>query len=393
MNSNLSTSSQASRLSARQILTVVATSVGFVVSQLDVSIVNVTLSSIGRDLHASVASLQWTVDSYALAFSALMLSAGSLGDRFGARRLFGGGLALFALASLLCAFSRDAAQLVAARAIQGVSAAAMLPNSLALLNAACGDDRGARARAVGLWTAAGSISIASGPIVGGLLIAAFGGRSIFWVNVPLCAAGIVATLAWIDDAKPHRTGDAPAHAGGVDLPGQLFAVVALTAFGGAVIEMRPLGIAHLLVIGGMLLACASAAAFVATERRTRAPILPLSLFAERTFSAAVVFVLSLYLQRVLGHTPLQTGLAFLPLTGGFLLKSGERPADRALRLTSADDHRRAARRRGLRRADVRRPGNANRRAAALPADSVRHGRGRPGDDHRAARHGRSGARG
>jgi MFS transporter, DHA2 family, methylenomycin A resistance protein len=334
MNSNPSSGSPASRLSARQILTVTATSVGFVVSQLDVSIVNVALSSIGRDLHASVASLQWTVDSYALAFSALMLSAGSLGDRFGARRLFIGGLALFGLASLLCAFSRDAAQLVASRAIQGVGAAAMLPNSLALLNAACGSERGVRARAVGLWTAAGSISIASGPIVGGLLIAAFGWRSIFWVNVPLCAAGIAATLAWIDDATPHRHRDAPAHAGGVDLPGQAFAIVALTAFVGSVIEMRPLGVTHPLVIGGMLLACVSAAAFVATERRTHAPMLPLSLFSERTFSAAtvfgigvnltyygMVFVLSLYLQRVLGHTPLQTGLAFLPLTGGFLLSN------------------------------------------------------------------------
>ncbi|KND62246.1 Permease of the major facilitator superfamily [Candidatus Burkholderia verschuerenii] len=335
MNSNLSAHSPASRLSARQILTVTATSVGFVVSQLDVSIVNVALSSIGRDLHASVASLQWTVDSYALAFSALMLSAGSLGDRFGARRLFVGGLALFALASLLCAFSRDAAQLVAARAIQGVGAAAMLPNSLALLNAACGNERGVRARAVGLWTAAGSISIASGPIAGGLLIAAFGWRSIFWVNVPLLyVAGIAATCAWVDDVKPPRRRDRPAHAGGVDLPGQAFAIVALTAFVGSVIEMRPLGIAHPLVIGGIVLTCASAAAFIAIERRTPAPMLPLSLFSERTFSAAtafgigvnltyygMVFVLSLYLQRVLGHTPLQTGLAFLPLTGGFLLSN------------------------------------------------------------------------
>jgi MFS transporter, DHA2 family, methylenomycin A resistance protein len=332
MNSNLSHCT--SRLSARQILTVAATSVGFVVAQLDVSIVNVALASIGRDLHANVASLQWTVDSYALAFSALMLSAGSLGDRLGARRLFIGGLALFGLASLACAFSADAAQLIAARAIQGVGAAAMLPNSLALLNAACGNDRGVRARAVGLWTAAGSISIASGPIVGGVLIAAFGWRSIFWVNVPLCAVGIAATLFWVDDVRPQKHRDAPAHAGGVDLPGQLLAVIALTALVGAVIEMRPLGLAHPLVIGGVVLALTAVAGFIAVERRTRAPMLPLALFTERTFSAAVVFgigvnltyygvvfVLSLYLQRVLGHSPLSTGLAFLPLTGGFLLSN------------------------------------------------------------------------
>jgi MFS transporter, DHA2 family, methylenomycin A resistance protein len=330
MNSNLSSRQAASRLSARHILTVTATSVGFVVSQLDVSIVNVALASIGHDLHANVANLQWTVDSYALAFSALMLSAGALGDRIGARRLFVGGLALFALASLGCAFSEGAAQLVIARAVQGVGAAAMLPNSLALLNAACGGERGVRARAVGLWTAAGSISIAAGPVVGGVLIAAFGWRSIFWVNVPLCAAGIAATLLWVAEAKPGGG----KRASSLDLPGQLLAIVALTAFVGAVIEMRPLGIAHPFVLGALVLALAAAGGFIAAERRSSAPMLPLALFSERTFSAAVVFgigvnltyygmvfVLSLYLQRVLGHTPLQTGLAFLPLTGGFLLSN------------------------------------------------------------------------
>ncbi|WP_248322486.1 MFS transporter [Caballeronia sp. Sq4a] len=317
-----------SNLSSRQLCVVAATSVGFVVSQLDVSIVNVALASIAHDLGASVASLQWTVDAYALAFAALMLLAGSLGDRFGARRLFVGGLAVFAFASLACAFSRDAAQLIAARAIQGVGAAAMLPNSLALLNAACGQDRRVRARAVGLWTAAGAVSIAAGPIVGGALIAAFGWRSIFWVNLPICAAGVAATLAWVDESPSHGRGD------GIDLSGQALAIVALTALVGAVIEARPLGLSHPLVTGAFAIAVAATAAFIAVERRSRAPMLPLALFGERTFSAAVlfgiavnftyygsVFVLSLYLQRVLGQTPLQTGLAFLPLTGGFLLSN------------------------------------------------------------------------
>ncbi|VXB23184.1 MFS transporter [Burkholderia sp. 8Y] len=317
-----------STLSSRQICVVAATSVGFVVSQLDVSIVNVALASIGHDLGASVASLQWTVDAYALAFAALMLSAGSLGDRLGARRLFVGGLALFALASLACAFSRDVAQLIAARACQGVGAAAMLPNSLALLNAACGHDPRVRARAVGLWTAAGAVSIAAGPIVGGLLIAAFGWRSIFWVNLPICAAGIAATLVWVEKTPSHGRGD------GIDLSGQALAIVALTTLVGAVIEARPLGLLHPFVIGAFVIALAAAGSFIAVERKSRAPMLPLALLGERTFSAAVlfgigvnftyygiVFVLSLYLQRVLGRTPLQTGLAFLPLTGGFLVSN------------------------------------------------------------------------
>src|SRR5260370_37652618 len=195
MSSNVSPSR--ARLSTRQTLIVTTASMGFVVSQLDVTIVNVALASIGRDLRASVAGLQWTVDASALAFAALMLSAGVLGDRFGARRLFVAGLVLFAFASAACGFAMDATQLVAARALQGIGAAAMLPNSLVLLNQSCGHDDGLRARAVGLWTAAGAVSIAAGPIVGGLLIAAFRWRSIFWVNVPLNVACLGATFLWV----------------------------------------------------------------------------------------------------------------------------------------------------------------------------------------------------
>src|SRR5580698_6459777 len=183
---------------------IVATvSVGFVVTQLDVTIVNIALANIGADLHANVAGLQWIVDAYALAFAVLMLSAGVLGDRLGTRRMFAFGIALFALASLACGLATNATTLVAARALQGIGAAAMLPNSLALLNQACRHDPKLRARAVGLWTAAGAVSIAAGPVIGGLLIAAFGWRSIFLVNLPLCAAGLLATFAWVP--RPDAT--------------------------------------------------------------------------------------------------------------------------------------------------------------------------------------------
>jgi MFS transporter, DHA2 family, methylenomycin A resistance protein len=305
-------------------------SVGFVVTQLDVTIVNIALPGIGADLHADVAGLQWVVDAYTLAFAVLMLSAGVLGDRFGARRLYAAGIALFALASLACGLALDAPMLVASRALQGVGAAAMLPNSLALLNRAYGHDPKLRARAVGLWTAAGAISIAAGPVAGGLLIAAFGWRSIFLVNLPICAAGLLATWAWVSAdnvAKEHN-------ARSVDLAGQCLAIVALTAFVAAVIEWRPLGLGHPLVAGGFVLALLAASAFVAVEARVASPMLPLALFGKRTFSAAVlfgicvnltyygmVFVLSLYLQRVRGYSPLQAGLAFLPLTGGFLVSN------------------------------------------------------------------------
>jgi MFS transporter, DHA2 family, methylenomycin A resistance protein len=353
-----STSASSSRLTPALARIVATVSVGFVVTQLDVTIVNVALARIGADLHANVTALQWIVDAYTLAFAVLMLSAGALGDRFGARSMFAAGIALFAFASLLCGLAGNGAWLVAARACQGVAAAAMLPNSLALLNRSCAHDPKLRARAVSLWTATGSISIAAGPVIGGVLIDAFGWRSIFLVNLPLCAAGLAATFAWLPKAacatntsnasnatnaasasnttSATTTTPASPHAAarGIDPLGQLFAIVALTAFTGAVIEWRPLGLAHPLVAGGLGLALAAAFAFIATERRVATPMLPLSLFGRRTFSAAVlfgicvnltyygvVFVLSLFLQRVRGDTPLQAGLAFLPLTGGFLVSN------------------------------------------------------------------------
>ncbi|AIO35455.1 major Facilitator Superfamily protein [Burkholderia cenocepacia] len=300
----------------RALARIVATvSVGFVVTQLDVTIVNIALAHLAADLRLTVAGLQWVVDAYTLAFAVLMLSGGALGDRFGARRLYVAGLALFALASLACGAATAPAMLIAARALQGVGAAAMLPNSLVLLNDACRHDPRLRARAVSAWTAAGSISIAAGPVVGGLLIAASGWRGIFLVNLPLCAAGLAATFAWV----PARRDDASAM---------------LTALTAAVIEWRPLGFTHPVVAGGFALAALAALAFVAVESRTATPMLPLSLFRRRTFSMAVlfgicvnltyygtVFVLALYLQRVRGESAWQAGLAFLPLTGGFLLSN------------------------------------------------------------------------
>ncbi|MEM5340785.1 MFS transporter [Paraburkholderia azotifigens] len=316
---------------------IVATvSVGFIVTQLDVTIVNIALAKIGADLHANVTGLQWIVDAYTLAFAVLMLSAGVLGDRFGARRMFACGIALFAAASLACGLSSDAATLVAARAVQGMGAAAMLPNSLALLNEACGHGPKLRARAVGLWTAAGAIAIAAGPVMGGLLIAAFGWRAIFLVNLPICALGLAATFVWVPASSVPALGSQIGGKAtrGLDPAGQLLAIVALTAFTGAVIEWRPLGLMHPLVGGSFVLALIATAAFIVTERRAPAPMLPLAFFSNRTFSSAVlfgicvnltyygvVFVLSLYLQHARGETALQAGLAFLPLTGGFLVSN------------------------------------------------------------------------
>jgi DHA2 family methylenomycin A resistance protein-like MFS transporter len=193
---------------ARRTITTITTSLGFLLVQLDVSIVNVALASIGTNIHTGVSGLQWVVDSYALTFAALLLSAGAIGDRIGARRAFIAGLVLFSAASVGCALAPNAAALIAARAVQGAGASTLVPCSLALLNHACREDAVARVRAVSLWTAAGSIGLAIGPVLGGALVTAFGSRSIFLVNLPaggaigvaLFGALMVVSITGIADA-------------------------------------------------------------------------------------------------------------------------------------------------------------------------------------------------
>jgi MFS transporter, DHA2 family, methylenomycin A resistance protein len=306
---------------------IAAASFGFAIVQLDVTIVNVALPSMAKSLGASVAGLQWVVDAYTLSFAVLLLSAGVFGDLFGTRRAYLAGFGVFAIASLACGLAPDAAWLVAARVAQGVGAALVLPNSLALLNHATGHNPRGRAHAVGLWTAAGGIAIGTGPVVGGLLIASLGWRSIFLVNLPVCAIGAALTLAFAPEAPRS-------HQRRMDLPGQGLAILALFGLIGAVIETRPLGLHHPVVLGAALLFLAASGAFIAIERRAKQPVLPLRFFADAGFNAAiafgvtvnltyygVLFVLALYLQGTHGWTPLQAGLALLPLTATFILSN------------------------------------------------------------------------
>jgi DHA2 family methylenomycin A resistance protein-like MFS transporter len=300
-----------------------AASFGFALVQLDVTIVNVALPRMASELQAGVSALQWIVDAYALSFAVLLLLMGFLGDRLGARRVYLAGLGLFALASLGCGFSIDAPTLIIARAAQGLAAAAMLPNSLALINRATGHDRRLRAKAIGWWTASGSIAIAAGPIVGGLLLGVASWRSIFLINLPVCAVGVWST--WrvpVSAPKGSRRS--------FDIQGQVLAVLALAALTAAIIQARPMGWAHPFVYGGCLVAMLASAGFIWIESRSKAPMLPLDFFSKPGFSPAVgygvmvnltyygiVFVLSLYLQRVHGYSALRTGLAYLPLTATF----------------------------------------------------------------------------
>jgi MFS transporter, DHA2 family, methylenomycin A resistance protein len=308
---------------------IAASSFAFTVIQLDVTIVNVALSKISSDLNANVAELQWVVDAYTLGFAALLLSAGVVGDRLGSKRVFIAGFVVFAAASLACGLAPGIGVLNATRAIQGIGAAFLVPSSLAILNSACAHDPGLRAKAIGIWTAAGGAAIAAGPVVGGLLLTGFGWRSIFLVNIPICGLGIGLTMRCV---PPTETDKAPQHS--FDLAGQALAIVALTALIGTVIEARPLGLMHPMVIAGCLLTLGAAAAFLVVEARAASPMLPLDFFGRSGFTPAIffgvlvnctyygiIFVLSLYLQKALGYSTAQAGFAFLPLTGTFIVSN------------------------------------------------------------------------
>jgi DHA2 family methylenomycin A resistance protein-like MFS transporter len=307
---------------------VAATSFSFVVTQLDVTVVNVALPQIAASLSVHVAGLQWVVDAYTLPFAVLMISAGVLGDRFGSRRTYLMGLAIFAAASLACGLAPNVLTLIAARAAQGAGAALLIPSSLALLSQAAGSDHSLRARAVGLWTAAGSVAIAAGPVIGGLLVATMGWRSIFLVNVPLCVVGALLTIRSVA-SRAHS--DVTHH---LDPLGQLLAILALTGLTFSVIELRPLGFDHPLVAGAAVLAFLAGIGFYLAETKSSEPMLPLGLFRLPNFSPSVIFgtivnfslygvifVLSLYLQQARGFSALGTGLAYLPLMSTFIVSN------------------------------------------------------------------------
>jgi DHA2 family methylenomycin A resistance protein-like MFS transporter len=300
-------------------MVIAATSLGFVMVRVDGSIVNVALAEMATSLGVEMTGLQWVVNAYTLAYASLLLSAGVLGDRIGVRRVFVGGFVLFTVASFACGSSMSAAALILSRAVQGVGSALMVPCSLALLNHACGDDEAARARAVGLWAAAGGVGVTAGPVLGGLMVSTLGWQSVFLINVPIGLLGIWLTLAFAERVDPAPAGR------NLDLIGQALAVVALVSLTGAVIECGSLGWRALLVEAGLALFVIAGVGFILVERKTSTRMVPLRLFRNPTFSAAaaigfilsltifgLVFLLSLYFQRVLLYSPSETGMAFVP---------------------------------------------------------------------------------
>ena len=331
----------------RPALVLLATSLAAFTATLDNTVVAVALRDIQSDLGAGVAELQGVVTAYTVALAALLLTGGTLADVAGSRRVLLAGLAVFAAASGGCALADGSTALIAARAVQGTGAALVLPGALAVL-AQAHPEPAARARAVGIWAAAGATALVLGPIVGGLLVAADGWRAVFWVNLPLCA--LVAAVALF--VRPSPAGcvspcpsaptsraatdvgaDGQARGGvrGLDVPGQLLGALALASLTYAVVLAGRDGL-HLpaLLAGGV--AALAATGFVAVERRAADPVLPLALLRSRRFLGATagafaaslaVFVLlvflSLFLQLVQGRDALPAALRLLPLTGALVV--------------------------------------------------------------------------
>ncbi|PMS15032.1 MFS transporter [Trinickia dabaoshanensis] len=296
-----------------------ATSISYFIVILDTSIVNVALERIATALSMQISGLQWVTNAYTLVFAALLLTGGTLGDRVGARNVYLAGLALFTLASTLCALSTTLPMLVGARAVQGIGAAMLVPCSLKLINQASPNPE-TRARAIGLWVGCGGVAMAAGPVFGGALIHLIGWRSIFFVNVPVGIAGIVLTSRVARDVPVQG-------ARRFDPLGQFAGIVALASLIGVLIEGAPLGWRSPAIVAGALVAIFAWAAFIVIEARSRDAMLPMSLFRSGVFSGStlvsmgsaivfygLLFVASLYYQRVRAYSPLATGLALLPMT-------------------------------------------------------------------------------
>ncbi|MBC9732310.1 MFS transporter [Nocardioides marmotae] len=298
---------------------IAAATLGSGLTLLDGTVVNVALVRIGEDLDASLAQLQWVTNGYLLSLASLILLGGSLGDRFGRRRVFVVGTVWFALASLACGLAPTAETLIAARVLQGVGGALLTPGSLAMIQGAFAAED--RPRAIGAWSGLGGVATAIGPFVGGALVDHASWRWIFGVNLPLAVLTVAVAVRAVPETRdPHA-------AGRIDLPGAALATLGLAGTTYALIEWG-----DALALPAGVLAVAALVAFVVVERRRPDPMLDPALFADRTFSAAnamtllvyaalgaVMFFLVIELQTVGGYSALAAGTATLPITACMLL--------------------------------------------------------------------------
>ncbi len=295
----------------------VATVGGSSLAMLDMTVVNVALERIGRDLGAGFGSLQWIINGYTLSLAALILLGGALGDRFGRRRVFLIGVVWFAVASALCGLAPNPATLIAARALQGVGGALLTPGSLALIAASF--DPAHRSRAIGAWSGLGGVAGAFGPFLGGALVG-WSWRWVFLVNIPLATAVLAITLRHVPESRD------PDAVPGIDLPGAALGVLGLGALTFTLTAAGERGLDAVVATAGVV-AVLALVGFLLVERRVAHPLVPLSLFGDRVFRAANLvtlliysalgvffFLLVLQLQTVAGFSPTLAGSALLPVT-------------------------------------------------------------------------------
>ena len=299
--------------------TLAALSFSLFMIMLDNTVVNVALPSIRRDLGLQVSQLEWVVNAYALVFAVLMLSGGKLADRLGRRRIFLFGLIVFAASSLGCGLSGDATQLIATRAVQGIGAALMMPATLSIISATFPPRE--RGTAIGIWAGVSAMALAIGPLVGGLITEHINWNWIFYINVPIGAIGLVAGRLVVDESRDTS------HEQRLDVPGLLSSGIALFALVFALIEANSYGWTSGTILGLFGAAAVGFAVFIVLELRQRLPMMDLSLFRDGTFAGAntvallvglamfgVFFFVSLYMQNILGYSPVKAGASFLPMT-------------------------------------------------------------------------------
>jgi EmrB/QacA subfamily drug resistance transporter len=286
---------------------------------LDSTVVNLAMPTIQRKLGASISELQWIVDAYILLLASLLLTGGTLGDMFGRKRAFLGGLVLFTGGSLFCALSPTSEVLIAARCLQGVGAAIMMPSTLSILTNTFPDPK-ERARAIGMWAGISGLALAVGPLIGGAMVDSLGWQSIFLINVPIGVIALAVGWRFVPESS-DRAGR------GLDLPGQITAIIGLAALTYAFIEANTYGWASARIVSSFAVAAITLVLFAVAELRSKSPMLQLGFFRNATFLGAnmvgivisfgffgVIFFLSLFLQEVQGYSPIRAGLLQLPCT-------------------------------------------------------------------------------
>jgi EmrB/QacA subfamily drug resistance transporter len=299
--------------------TLAAVSFGLFMIMLDNTVVNVALPSIERSLHLGVSELEWVVAGYALTFGAFMLTGGKLADMLGRRAMFVAGLVVFTGASLACGLAGSASILIGARVVQGLGAALMNPSTLSIITVTFPPRQ--RGTAIGIWAGVSALALAIGPLVGGIITERVNWNWIFFINVPVGVIAIAAAFAFIDESRDTSAEQRP------DVGGLVTSALGLFALTYGLIEANNDGWSSPRILGSFALALVSLAAFIALEARQRLPMLDLSLFRNRTFSGAntvmllvalamfgVFFYVSLFMQQVLGFSPIQAGASFLPMT-------------------------------------------------------------------------------